>query len=191
MAERELKWIIEALLLSSTEPLTIEKLIDVFDEWQKPTQAELLEVVALLQEDYRERSCELVLVASGYVIQTKKDFSLWVSRLQLEKPAKYSKALLETLAIIAYKQPVTRADIEDIRGVAVNSHIMKTLIEREWIRVAGYKDVPGKPAVFTTTKEFLNYFNLKHLSELPSLPELVEPLTLDNASQPNEECISA
>jgi len=133
---------------------------------------------------------QLVQVAGGYLIQTKKEYSQWVSRMQLEKPQKYSKAFLETLAIIAYKQPVTRGDIEEIRGVAVNSQIMKTLMEREWIRVAGYKDVPGKPAVYTTTKEFLNYFNLKHLSELPLLPDIVESLNLNAASQLEEECVN-
>ena len=129
---------------------------------------------------------ELVELASGYQLQTKAQYGIWVSRLQIEKPVKYSRALLETLAIIAYKQPVTRADIEEVRGVAVNSQIIKTLLEREWIRIAGYKDVAGKPAVYTTTKEFLNYFNLHYLHELPSLPQLIQPLNLQTDS-PIEE----
>lgn len=183
MIEHELKCIVEALLLSSADPLSLDRILDVFDDWDRPTSEQLIIILDCLQEEYRFRSCELIRVASGYQIQTKKTYSHWVSRLQLEKPAKYSKALLETLAIIAYKQPVTRADIEDIRGVAVNSHIMKTLLEREWIRVAGHKDVPGKPAVYTTTKEFLNYFNLKHLNELPSLQDIVDPLTNANQSE--------
>jgi segregation and condensation protein B len=190
MDEQELKKIIEALLLSSNEPLSVEKLLEVFDEWQKPSPEQIKKSINELQADYTERAFELIEVASGYKVQTKSGYSEWVARLQIEKPAKYSRALLETLAIIAYKQPVTRADIEEIRGVAVNSQIIKTLMEREWIRIAGYKDVPGKPAVFTTTKEFLNYFNLNYLNELPSLPEVMDTLTLHTASQPKEECVT-
>lgn len=180
MDEQELKNIIEALLLSSRDPLTTDQMLEVFDEWQKPALEQLNAVLELLKDDYESRSFELVMVASGYIVQTKKEYSSWVARLQIEKPAKYSRALLETLAIIAYKQPVSRGDIEEIRGVGVNSQIMKTLLEREWIRVAGHKDVPGKPAVYTTTKEFLNYFSLNHLNELPTLPQVLETLTVQN-----------
>lgn len=190
MDEKELKNIIEALLLSSTEPLSLEKLLEAFDEWQRPAINELKAIIVQLKDEYAPRAFELIQVASGYQIQTKAEYSPWVSRLQIEKPAKYSRALLETLAIIAYKQPVTRGDIEEIRGVAVNTHIMKTLMEREWIRIAGHKDVAGKPAVYTTTKEFLNYFNLQYLNELPTLPEVLETLTMHHASQSNEECIT-
>lgn len=190
MDEQELKKIIEALLLSSSEPLSVEKLLEVFDEWHRPSSEQVKKSINELKAEYTERAFELIEVASGYKVQTKSAYSEWVARLQIEKPAKYSRALLETLAIIAYKQPVTRADIEEIRGVAVNSQIMKTLMEREWIRIAGYKDVPGKPAVFTTTKEFLNYFNLNYLNELPSLPEVMDTLTLHTASQPKEECVT-
>ncbi|MFA6302226.1 MAG: SMC-Scp complex subunit ScpB [Legionella sp.] len=171
---RDLQNIIEALLLSSNHPLTIEQLQSAFEEWQIPSEEAIQKAIEQLQEDYTNRAIELVLVGSGFTIQTKTQYSTWVFRLNSEKPAKYSRALLETLAIIAYKQPLTRADIEEIRGVAVSSHIMKTLLEREWVRIAGHKDVPGKPAVYTTTKEFLNYFNLKHLSELPILTELAD-----------------
>jgi segregation and condensation protein B len=180
MDEKELKNIIEALLLSADEPLSLDKLSEVFDEWQRPDKEQLNRVLALLHTDYASRAFELIQVATGFVIQTKKEYGVWVARMQVEKPAKYSRALLETLAIIAYKQPVTRGDIEEFRGVTVNSQIMKTLMEREWIRIAGYKDVPGKPAVYTTTREFLNYFNLKNLNELPLLPEVLETLTLNN-----------
>ncbi|MCL9684269.1 SMC-Scp complex subunit ScpB [Legionella maioricensis] len=190
MDENEFKNIVEAILLSSNEPVSLEKMQEVFEENQRPTIADLKKVMAHLQADYSSRAFELIQVASGYHVQTKTEYSSWVSRMQIEKPAKYSRALLETLAIIAYKQPVTRADIEEIRGVAVNSQIMKTLMEREWIRIAGYKNVPGKPAVYTTTKEFLNYFNLNYLNELPSLPEVLETLTVHNANQTNEECIT-
>lgn len=190
MDEYELKNVIEALLLSSSEPLSLDKICTVFDDWQKPDLDALKSIIIQLQKDYQSRAIELIQVAGGYQIQTKSMYSAWVARLQIEKPAKYSRALLETLAIIAYKQPVTRADIEEIRGVAVNSHIIKTLMEREWIRIAGYKDVAGKPAVYTTTKEFLNYFNLQYLHELPSLPEIMESLTLHAANQSTEECIT-
>lgn len=186
MDDNELKYVIEALLLSTDEPLSLTKLLEVFEEWQKPSKEQLDEAIRQLQADYAPRSFELIQVATGFTIQTKKEFCTWVARLHVEKPPKYSRALLETLAIIAYKQPVTRGDIEELRGVAVNSQIMKTLLEREWIRIAGYKDVAGKPAVYTTTREFLNYFNLKNLNELPSLPEVLETLTLNN---PNE-CIT-
>ncbi len=188
MDESDLKKIVEALLLSDTDPLSLEKIQEVFEEWQRPELKLLKKIMSQLKDDYETRSFELIQVAGGYQVQTRAEYSQWIARLQTEKPVKYSRALLETLAIIAYKQPVTRADIEEIRGVAVNSHIMKTLMEREWIRVAGHKDVPGKPAVYTTTKEFLNYFNLNYLHELPSLPEVVETLTLHTANQPNEEC---
>lgn len=190
MEESELKKILEALLLSSADPLPLDKIQEVFDEWQRPELSQLKNIMAQLKTDYAAHSFELIQVAGGYQVQTKSEYSQWISRLQIEKPSKYSRALLETLAIIAYKQPVTRADIEEIRGVAVNSHIMKTLMEREWIRIAGHKDVAGKPAVYTTTKEFLNYFNLNYLHELPSLPEVMETLTLHTANQLNEECIT-
>lgn len=184
----ELKNIVEAVLLASTEPLDLIKIQAIFDDWEKPTLEELQTVASDLMNDYSTRSIELVQVASGYRIQTRSSYSSWVARLQLEKPTKYSRALLETLAIIAYKQPVTRADIEEIRGVAVNSQVMRTLMEREWIRVAGHKDVPGKPAVYATTREFLNYFNLSCLSQLPSLPEVLDSLVEHTENPILEEC---
>jgi segregation and condensation protein B len=185
MDENELNNIIEALLLSSAGPLSIVRMLEAFDEWQKPTKESMELAIARLKEEYQSRAIELVEVSGGYLIQTKQAYSPWIARLQVEKPAKYSRALLETLAIVAYKQPVTRADIEELRGVAVSSYIIKTLIEREWIQIAGYKDVPGKPAVYTTTKEFLNYFNLHYLHDLPSLPEIM----LDVANEPEKEGI--
>lgn len=160
---------IEALLMSSDEPLSVAAISDVFEAWEKPAQEEIETSLATLMDEYTERGVELKLLASGYTFQTRTAYSNWVSRLLNDKPVKYSAALLETLAIIAYRQPVTRADIEEIRGVASRSNIMKTLIERDWIRVAGHRDVPGKPAVYTTTKGFLDYFNLTGLKELPVL----------------------
>lgn len=162
-----LKNTIEALLMSSDEPLNLASIIEVFDSCDKPTPAETQIIIDELIQDYESRGIELRLFASGYAFQTQARYSEWVSRLWGEKPAKYSPALLETLAIIAYRQPVTRADIEEIRGVASSSAIIKTMIERGWIRVAGHRDVPGKPAVYTTTKGFLDYFNLSSLNDLP------------------------
>ena len=173
MREMELKWVLEALLMSSSQPLTLDKMQSIFDECDRPTHQQLQNALELLNSDYANRAIEVKFLASGYSLQTKVKFSRWIVRLFEEKPAKYSTALLETLAIIAYKQPVTRADIEDIRGVAVSSPMIKTLLEREWIRVAGHRDVPGKPAVYMTTKKFLDYFNLKSLSELPDLVDNV------------------
>lgn len=177
MTTSSLKRIVEALLVSSHTPLSLNKIREAFDDWEQPSIDELKASIEQLQSEYTAFAFELIEVAGGYLMQTKKEYSPWVCRLHSEKPAKYSRALLEILAIIAYKQPVTRGEIEDIRGVTVNSQSIKTLLEREWIRIAGYKDIPGKPAVYTTTKEFLNYFKLKHLNELPSL-------------KPLEECIS-
>ena len=165
----ELKNIIEALLMGSGEPLTIDKMLSVFEDWQKPTSEQIQKALDDLTNDYEARAIELKCLARGYCLQTKNQYSAWITRLLTEKPAKYSGALLEVLAIIAYKQPVTRADIEQIRGVAVSSSMLRTLLEREWIHVAGHRDVPGKPSVYATTKLFLDYFNLASLNELPPL----------------------
>jgi len=187
MDDNELKLIIEALLMSAEAPLTLEQLTDVFDDWEKPDRKQLEKALAQLITDYDNRAIELKLLAGGYRFQTKAKYGLWISRLQADKPAKYSRALLETLAIIAYRQPVTRADIEDIRGVTVSSTILKTLLEREWIKVGGHRDVPGKPAVYVTTKRFLDYFNLTTVHELPLLPIATDDLV--TIEKPLEECI--
>lgn len=167
MDDQEIKHILEALLMSSSVPLSLEKITGVFEDREPPTQEQLKTALAALKADYESRAIELKCLASGYCFQTKERYSPWVARLLTEKQAKYSNAFLEVLAIIAYKQPVTRADIEEIRGVAVSSAMLKALLEREWVRVAGYRDVPGKPAVYTTTKGFLDYFNLATLNDLP------------------------
>jgi segregation and condensation protein B len=169
MNENKLKQILEALLMTSGEPLSIDKMLTVFEDWERPTRAQIQQALDVLVGDYSERAIELKCLATGYCLQTKLDYAVWVSRLLIEKPIKYSSALLETLSIIAYRQPVTRADIEQVRGVAVSSGILKTLIEREWVRIVGFRDVPGKPAVYATTKIFLDYFNLASLNDLPSL----------------------
>lgn len=171
MSEDELKYILEALLMTQQGPLSIEQLQQAFDDWNKPSREEIKYALSSLEKDYNHRSIELKCLARGYCFQTKKQYQAWVTRLLVEKPAKYSSAFLETLAIIAYRQPVTRADIEHIRGVSVSTSILKGLLEREWIRVAGHRDVVGKPAVYVTTKQFLDYFNLASLDELPALQQ--------------------
>lgn len=155
--------------MSHPEPLTLNAMLAAFEDWQKPTVAQLKQALRLLEEDYTSRAIELKCLASGYCIQTKVRYSPWITRLWVEKPAKYSAAFLEVLAIIAYKQPVTRADIESMRGVAVNSAMLKGLLERGWIEVVGHRDLPGRPALYATTKAFLDYFNMASLQDLPSL----------------------
>lgn len=167
-----LKKIIEGALFAAGQPLNIEALGLLFDEAERPDNATLRSTLEALMEDYAGRGIELKEVSSGFRFQVRQETGPWVSRLWEEKPARYSRALLETLALIAYRQPITRSEIEEIRGVSVSSHIIKTLIEREWIRVAGHRDVPGRPALFATTREFLDSFNLKSLTELPSLSEI-------------------
>ena len=172
MDETDLKLIIEALLVSAEEPLSLESLEQAFLDWQKPSREQIMTALDALGSDYKVRAFELKKLASGYCIQTKTQYSTWIGRLQAEKPLKYSRALLETLAIIAYQQPVTRADIEALRGVSLSHSILKTLLEREWVKIAGHRDVPGKPAVYVTTNHFLDYFDLASLQELPPLEEV-------------------
>ena len=170
----QLKNILEAVLLTADQPMEMRKLEALFeaDEEQRPTRDLVLQALQALQEDYQGRGVELREVASGYRMQVVPDCASWVSRMWEEKAPRYSRALLETLVLIAYRQPITRGEIEEIRGVSVSSHIVKTLSEREWVRVLGHKDVPGRPSMYGTTREFLDYFNLKSLDDLPSLAEL-------------------
>lgn len=170
--ENELKQIVEAALLAAGRPLSLEQLQALFDPGSEPDKKQLREVLERLAEDYAGRGIELKEVGSGFRTQVRSAYAPWVSRLYAERPPRYSRALLETLALIAYRQPITRGEIEDIRGVSVSSNIVKTLTEREWVRVVGHRDVPGKPALYATTKEFLDYFNLQSLSELPTLAEI-------------------
>lgn len=169
MDKQPLKNILEALLMTAEKPLSLEKMQRVFPEHEKPHKKTLILALEALAKEYEGRAIELKCLASGYCIQTRTAYQEWIAKQWSEKPSKYSRAALETLAIIAYKQPVTRAEIEAIRGVAVNSAILKLFQEREWIKVAAYKDVPGKPALYVTTKAFLDYFNLKSIEELPEL----------------------
>ncbi|MDD2658368.1 MAG: SMC-Scp complex subunit ScpB [Methylococcales bacterium] len=167
-----IKRIVEAILFAAKRPMTAKQVQQVFPELEQPELQEILSAIEAITEEYRPRPIELKQVASGYRFQIKPDLSRWVSRLFEEKPPKYSRALLETLAIIAYKQPVTRADIEDIRGVSVSSSIIQTLLEREWVKVVAHKEVPGRPGLYGTTRQFLDYFNITSLNELPALQEI-------------------
>lgn len=170
--EKETKDVVEAILFAAGRPMTIKQVQQVYPEIERPELQAIQKAIDSIIEDYAARPVSLKRLASGYSFQVKEKFSHWVSRLFEEKPPKYSRALLETLAIIAYRQPVTRGNIEDIRGVGVSSNIIRALLEREWIRVIAHKEVPGRPALYGTTKQFLDYFNLSSLEQLPTLEEI-------------------
>lgn len=171
-SDKKLNQIIEAALLAAGGPLSLDGILELFAEEERPEKKALREAIKQLQIDYEDRGFELVEVGGGFRINVRAEFAPWVSRLWEERPARYSRALMETLALIAYRQPITRGEIEDIRGVSVSTNIMKTLMERDWVRVVGQRDVPGKPSIYATTKEFLNYFGMKGLDELPTLQEI-------------------
>lgn len=181
MDQQTLKKIIEAALLAAGKPLTLERLIGLFPEDQQPPRDEVRAALDAIVRDCELRGIELRELASGFRFQVKQDMAPWVARLWEERTPRYSRALLETLALIAYRQPITRAEIEDIRGVAVSTHIVKTLMDREWVRIVGHRDVPGRPALYGTTREFLDYFNLKGLDDLPPLSELRNITDIDFA----------
>lgn len=186
---RDLAPLLEAFLLASGKPQSLERLFELFEEAERPEPAVFKKALEVLRKSCNGRAFELKEVASGYRLQIREDYAPWVGRLWEERPQRYSRALLETMALIAYRQPITRGEIEDVRGVAVNSNIIKTLLEREWIRIVGYREVPGKPAMFATTKAFLDHFNLKNLDDLPALADLreMEPepvLEIDDAPVP-------
>lgn len=169
--ERKLNEILEALLLSASRPISIEDMIKVFEE-PKPTKDEIRAALNEIDDACSSRGIELKRIASGYRLQVKQSFSEYVAKLWEEKPQKFSKASLETLSLIAYKQPITRGEIEEIRGVTVGTQLIRSLMERGWIKIVGQRDVPGRPSLYSTTKEFLDYFGLQHLRELPELPQL-------------------
>ena len=171
----KVKNIVEALLLSSGEPMSADKLHKIINSKTSCTKADVLESIDELKDDYETKEIEIFKVASGFRIQAKSSINDFLNIIYAEKTPRYSRALMETLSIIVYKQPVTRGDIESIRGVSVSSSIMRTLTDRNWIKIVGYRDVPGKPAMFSTTNEFLDYFGLEKLSELPDLPDIGEP----------------
>ncbi len=177
--EAGLVQILEGALLAAGEPLSLQRMALLFEENERPSKEEIRAAIKGVEERCEDRGYELVQVASGYRFQVRQDLAAWVGRLWQERPARYSRALMETLSLIAYRQPITRGEIEEVRGVAVSTNIIKTLLEREWVRVVGHRDVPGRPAMYATTRQFLDYFNLKSLDQLPPLAEIKE---LDNLS---------
>ena len=181
----QIKNIVEALLLSSGEPLSADRIHKIINSKESCTKADILEAIDTLKIDYENKEIEVSRVASGYRIQAKSTINDFLNIIYADKTPRYSRALMETLSIIAYKQPVTRGDIESIRGVSVSSSIMRTLTDRNWIKIVGYRDVPGKPAMFSTTNEFLDYFGLEKLSELPDLPEIKEPQNMSLDLEPD------
>ena len=188
MSEVNIKQIIEGLLMVSEQPLRIDDIYKVINSDNNLFKINELQVIIdEIVNDYSDSGIELKEVASGWRFQVKKDLSPWVNKLYAERPPRYSRALLETLALIAYRQPVTRAEIEKVRGVTVSTNIMKTLIEHEWVCVVGYKEVPGRPAIFATTKKFLDYFNLQSLEELPPLMEFTETINTEIKPDPKIE----
>ena len=175
----QLVQILEGALLAAGKPLSVSQLSELFEEQERPEKDAIRAALAEIGERCEDRGFELRETASGFRFQVRQHLSPWVGRLWQERPQKYSRALLETLALIAYRQPITRGEIEEIRGVAVSSNIIKTLHEREWIRVVGHRDVPGRPAMYATTRQFLDYFNLKNLDQLPALAEIRDLDTLN------------
>lgn len=177
MDETEIKHVVEAALLAAGRPLTLDRLLEVFTvKGSGPDRATVKRAVDALANDYQGRGIELKEVASGYRIQVRRSMTDWLIPLWEERAPRYTRALLETLALIAYRQPITRGEIEEVRGVVVSTNIMRTLLERGWVRVVGHRDVPGKPAMFGTTREFLDYFGLKRLEDLPTLAEIKDGL---------------
>ena len=187
MEQQKVKNIIESILLAADKPLDLKFIETLFEsDMDRPGRDQIVQALQSLTEDYQNRGIRLAEVASGYRMQGLEDYAPWVARLWEEKPQRYSRALLETLVLIAYRQPITRGEIEEIRGVSVSTQTTKTLLERDWIRVLGHKDIPGKPAMYGTTRTFLDYFSLKSLDELPALSEIKDldklypELALDN-----------
>ena len=172
MSETYIKNVVEAALLAAARPVPVAELLQIFDEQSRPTPKQMRAVLEQLAADYEGRGVTVKETANGFRFQVRNEFSLEVSRLWPDRPRKYSRALLETLALIAYRQPITRAEIEQVRGVSVNPEIVKTLMERNWVRVVGHRDVPGHPELLGTTAEFLDYFSLKSIEDLPPLAEL-------------------
>jgi segregation and condensation protein B len=188
MLNPSLETILEALLYTAGKPLTLEAMQTMLSNSQEPLEVSLTEIQAALtklEANCQERANQLVLVASGYQFIVRPELTPWLSGLWPERPQKYTRSLLETLALIAYKQPITRGEIEAVRGVAVNTNVLRTLEERGWIKIIGHKEVPGRPALYATTKTFLDYFGLQRLDELPSLPEIMQ-LTTPPTDIPND-----
>ena len=177
--ERKLSEILEALLLSASRPISIDDILKVFED-PKPSKDEIRKALNQIDQDCLSRGIELKKIASGYRLQVKQSLSQYIAKLWEEKPQKFSKATLETLSLIAYKQPITRGEIEEIRGVAVGTQLIRGLMERGWVKIVGQRDVPGRPSLYSTTKEFLDYFGLQHLRELPELPSLPDLTSIEH-----------
>ena len=176
--ERKLSEILEALLLSASRAISIDDIIKVFED-PKPSKDDIRKALNQIDQDCLTRGIELKKIASGYRLQVKQSLSQYIAKLWEEKPQKFSKATLETLSLIAYKQPITRGEIEEIRGVAVGTQLIRGLMERGWVKIVGQRDVPGRPSLYSTTKEFLDYFGLQHLRELPELPSLPDLTSIE------------
>ena len=195
--ENKLSEILEALLLSASRPISVDDMVKVFED-PKPSKDEIRNALNSIDEDCTNRGIELKRIASGYRLQVKQSLSEFVAKLWEEKPQKFSKATLETLSLIAYKQPITRGEIEEIRGVTVGTQLMRGLMERGWVKIVGQRDVPGRPSLYATTKEFLDYFSLQHLRELPELPSLPDlksielelPIEEPESSQENTQTLN-
>ncbi|MEO8063058.1 MAG: SMC-Scp complex subunit ScpB [Pseudomonadota bacterium] len=172
MSDAYIKNVVEAALLAAARPVSVAELLQIFDESSRPTNKEMRAILETLAADFEGRGVQIRETATGFRFQVRTDFAFEVSRLWPDRPRKYSRALLETIALIAYRQPITRAEIENVRGVAVNPEIVKTLMERNWVRVVGHRDVPGHPELLGTTTEFLDYFSLKSIEDLPPLADL-------------------
>ena len=193
--EHKISQVIEAVLLSASRPIDVLEIERVFPEDEKPTREEIRQALQEIEEQCKDRGVELKKVSSGYRLQVRQSLSSYVAKLWEERPQRFSKATLETLALIAYRQPITRGEIEEIRGVTIGTQLMRGLMERGWVKIVGQRDVPGRPSLYSTTKEFLDYFGLQHLRELPELPELPDlqsldmelPLEADNSSTDKEE----
>lgn len=193
--EHKLSQVIEAVLLSASRPIDVQEIERVFPEDEKPTREEIRQALQDIEEQCKDRGVELKKVSSGYRLQVRQSLSSYVAKLWEERPQRFSKATLETLALIAYRQPITRGEIEEIRGVTIGTQLMRGLMERGWVKIVGQRDVPGRPSLYSTTKEFLDYFGLQHLRELPELPDLPDlqsldmelPLEADNSSTDKEE----
>ena len=193
--EHKISQVIEAVLLSASRPIDVLEIERVFPKDEKPTREEIRQALQEIEEQCKDRGVELKKVSSGYRLQVRQSLSSYVAKLWEERPQRFSKATLETLALIAYRQPITRGEIEEIRGVTIGTQLMRGLMERGWVKIVGQRDVPGRPSLYSTTKEFLDYFGLQHLRELPELPELPDlqsldmelPLEADNSSTDKEE----
>ncbi len=183
----EVTHVVEGALLAYGEPLSVERIQGLYEDRERPSREAVLTALEALREAYQGRGIEVVEVASGWRVQVRAEVAPWVGRLWQEKPTRYSRALLETLALIAYRQPITRGEIEQIRGVAVSTPIIKTLTERDWVRVVGHRDVPGRPALYATTRRFLDYFGLRSLNQLPPLTEIRDASFFERALETQPE----